>query len=348
MPRGTVSGATAALIAAVAEQGVTVSAYQIERWRTAGDLPRPVRHGQGRGRGVYSEPPDEQTVQRAMMLARVSRRGSRRMGSHPIERLALGQPIEEEVARRCIDETLAGIGQVFGLGAADEDTAWQTLEVMAHQIPETSFRWQDMLDAAEDKPPPAAPPPGRTRAAYAVLLHSMAGNSEDVTPDDIPEMLGLFGELSPEAVEELRAEQYEADLRGEQPWRALYDRMSIPRLRADAWTIEIDLWQRALAAFWAVTAQHMMVAMIGALALAGSPVDLGPHLRITAEAVHALQVDPMWKVVNQYQLSRQPRRRVRELTLGALGMIIGGQVEAWESYLERVLAITHPTGHDRS
>ncbi|WP_328463484.1 hypothetical protein OHA21_38055 [Actinoplanes sp. NBC_00393] len=326
---------------------MTVSAYQIERWRTAGDLPRPVRHGQGRGRGVYSEAPDEQTVQRAVMLARVSRRGSRRMGSHPIERLALGQPIEEAVARDSIDETLADIGRVFGLGAADEDAAWQTREVMAHQIPETPFRWQDMLDAVEDKPPPAAPLPGRTRAAYAVMLHCMVGNSDDVTPDDIPELLGLIGGLSPEAVEQLRAEQYEADLRGEQPWRAVYERISIPRLRADARTIEIELWQRALAAFWTVTTQNMMVAMVGTLALAGSPVDLGPHLRITAEAVHTLQADPMWKVVNQYQLSRQPRRRVRELTLGAIGMIIGGQVEAWESYLERVLAITHPASHDR-
>jgi hypothetical protein len=44
------------------------------------------------------------------------------------------------------------------------------------------------------------------RAAYSVMMHSMVGNSDDVAPDDIPEMLGLFGGLSPEAVEKLRAE----------------------------------------------------------------------------------------------------------------------------------------------
>jgi hypothetical protein len=123
--------------------------------------------------------------------------------------------------------------------------------------------------------------------------------------------------------------------------------MSIPRLRADAGQIDIEMWQRALAAFWAVMAEHIMVAMVGMLALAGKPVDLGADLQITAEAVRKLQADPTWSVVNQYQLSRQPRRRVRELTLGALGMIIGGQVDAWESFLIRILATTHPSGHHR-
>jgi hypothetical protein len=345
VPRGTVSGATAALITAVAAQGVTVSAYQIERWRSSGDLPRPVRHGRGRGRGTVSEAPDEKTVQRAVMLARASRRGSRRLGSHPIERLAFGQPVDEAVARRAIDETLTEIGRVFGLGAADEDAAWQAREAMARRMPTSTFHWQDLLDAVEEKPPPPQPPPGRMRSAFSVMMHSIVGNSDDVAPDDIPEMLGLFGDLSPQAVDQLRAEQHAADLRGEDLWREAYERMSIPRLRADARTIEIEMWQRALAAFWSVMAQHIMVAMFGMLALAGKPIDLGPDLQITADTVRKLQADPMWNVVNQYQLSRQPRRRVRELTLGALGMIIGEQVEAWEAYLERILATTHPKGH---
>jgi hypothetical protein len=331
----------------VAAQGASVTAYQIERWRAAGDLPRPVRHGRGRGRGVVSEAPDEQTVQRAVMLARASRRGSRRLGSHPIERLAFGWPVDETTARQAIDDTLDEIGRVFGAGAEDEDAAWQAREAMARRMPASTFRWQDLLDAAEGKPPPRQPPTARMRAAYSVMMHSIVGDSDDVAPDDIAEMLGLFGGLSPEVVDQLGVEQREADLRGEDPWREAFERMSTLRLPADARRIDIELWQRALAVFWLVMAQQFMVAMFGMLALAGNAVDLGPDLQITAEAVRKIQADPMWSVVNQYQLSRQPRRRVRELTLGALGMIIGGQVEAWENYLNRILAITHPNGHNR-
>src|SRR5947209_2143400 len=121
MPRGPVGGATAALIRALAEQGVRVSAYQIERWRACGELPRPRRHGLGRGRGVASEPPDEQTVQRALVLAKSAQRGSRRFGAHPIEALALGLPVPEHAVRRAVDATLDEMARMTGADVLDED-----------------------------------------------------------------------------------------------------------------------------------------------------------------------------------------------------------------------------------
>ena len=81
MPRNSVSAADAAIIAAVAARGATVSATQLERWRTAGLLPRNVRHGSGRGRGSVSEPAPG-AVDRAYALAQGARQG-RRNGLDP-------------------------------------------------------------------------------------------------------------------------------------------------------------------------------------------------------------------------------------------------------------------------
>lgn len=153
MPRGPVGGATAALIQALAGQGVSVSAYQIERWRTAGALPRPKRHGRGRGKGVVSEPPDESTVQRALVLARASRRGSRRFGVHPIERVALGLPVADDVFRRAIGTVLTQISAMFGTDAGDDDIGWQTRNDIAARLPHTApFGLQELVDAVDEVP----------------------------------------------------------------------------------------------------------------------------------------------------------------------------------------------------
>jgi hypothetical protein len=53
----------------------------------------------------------------------------------------------------------------------------------------------------------------------------------------------------------------------------------------------------------------------------------------------------MWRIAGQYQLSIKPRRRVQQMVLGALGIIMGGQIDVWEAYRERLLAITHPAPH---
>jgi hypothetical protein len=49
-------------------------------------------------------------------------------------------------------------------------------------------------------------------------------------------------------------------------------------------TIDIDLWQRALTAYWVLMTQHIMVAMFGMMALAWKPIDLGQHLQTMAPA----------------------------------------------------------------
>jgi hypothetical protein len=59
-----------------------------------------------------------------------------------------------------------------------------------------------------------------------------------------------------------------------------------------------------------------------------------------------MEPDPeAWEVANRFTLSLQPRRLVHELVFGALAIIVAGQVEEWEHYLQRVILVTHPTLH---
>jgi hypothetical protein len=83
VPRAqTISRADKRLIAALARRDIDVSDTQLERWRQAGLLQSPVRHGLGRGRGSTSEyPPD--AVDQAAELSALVRRGQ------PMERVAL-------------------------------------------------------------------------------------------------------------------------------------------------------------------------------------------------------------------------------------------------------------------
>jgi hypothetical protein len=56
VPRTQPSRADQELIGALALRGVSITATQLERWRSKGYLPRHIRHGLGRGAGSRSEP----------------------------------------------------------------------------------------------------------------------------------------------------------------------------------------------------------------------------------------------------------------------------------------------------
>ena len=74
MARGPVSSADMELLSRLRDRGAVVSAAQLERWRTAGVLPRNGRRGLGRGAGSVSEVPAE-SFAIAESLARATRRG---------------------------------------------------------------------------------------------------------------------------------------------------------------------------------------------------------------------------------------------------------------------------------
>lgn len=344
MPRGQVGGATAALIAALAERGVRASPYQIERWRASGELARPVRHGRGRGRGVVSEPPDESTVQAAMMLATASRRGSRRYGVHPVERFAAGLPVPDDVIRGAIDDVLADMARLVAADVTDADAGWQARHDLVARVPYAQavpFSWQELLDAVDGPPVNADLPRPRVRSALAGVVHVLGGGSE-VLSEDLIEYLGIFGHLPDDQLEQLRHARQEAELRGDDVWDRIAEDISIHRLRQLAVATDLDRWQRALSVVAIVSAYQTWVALAGMLALAGQQFDFGDHVRIDTAVVRKLQADPMWAVACRYRLNLKPKQRVRGLVLLAMGLLLPGHVEAMEAYQGRLVAAIHP------
>jgi hypothetical protein len=77
MGRGAVSRADLLLLRQLAEAGHEVSEYQLESWRRHRMLPRPIRHGCGRGAGSTSQYPDA-ALPTALILADEATQGRSR------------------------------------------------------------------------------------------------------------------------------------------------------------------------------------------------------------------------------------------------------------------------------
>jgi hypothetical protein len=347
MPRGRLGGATAALIGAVAEQGVVVSRYQIERWRASGDLPRPVRHGLGRGRGVAAEQPDEKTVQMALILAGGSRRGSRRPGTHVLERLAVGRQVPEGEVRRAFAVALDEVARMTGAHVVGEDAGWQARQAAAARMPVrelTPIGWQSLVAAVDGQEMPPDPPRRRARAAAAGIFHAIGGGDE-ATSDELIDLVSIAAGLTVEQADELRVAQRDAELRGEDPWSIAAQSMSLQRMRHIAATATLDELQRATSAVFMIAIEQVMIVLVGILDIAGQRIDLGPLNRFDADTVRALQADPMWWRTHTLRLSPKPRQRIRQLTVIALGLLNTGELSAWEAYRDRLFALT---GHSHA
>ncbi|MGY4898640.1 hypothetical protein ACWEEK_24035 [Micromonospora aurantiaca (nom. illeg.)] len=342
MPRGPVGGATAALIEALALRGVRVSPYQIERWRASGDLPRPVRHGLGRGRGVVSEEPDEQTIQMAVVLARASRRGSRRAGTHAIERLGIGRPVNEHEVRAAFKAVLDDLARLTGADFGDTDEGWQARDVIAGRAAREAqpVGWQDLVAAIDGQEPRPRPPRGSQRTAVAGAMHAFSRGDEALA-DDLIEMFGLIGDLDEGQREEMRRIQRDAELRGEDPFGLVAEAISLRNLRWVATTASTDMLRRATQVVYMIGTYQSIVVMIGVLDIAGSRSDLGRLNRFDSKMVRTLQADPMWPQASTVILSPRPRPRMRQLVLTALGILIAGTLPAWEAYRDRLLELVH-------
>lgn len=340
MPRGPIGGATAALIKAVADRGVKVSPYQIERWRAAGELDRPVRHGRGRGRGTASEAPTDETVHKTLALAATSRRGVRRFGAHPIERLARDLPLSDAEVRRAVDDTLIEVGRFLGADYGDGDNGWQARHDLTQRArAQAPVRWGDLLDAVEKKPARPEPSQDRVRAGFAGLVHTIAGHDEAL-PENVIDLLGVAAGLPETDVNDLHQHLREEQLHGGTSWADAVKAMSLQNFRHIAHQIEPDQWRRALPVFLQVTTYHMFIALAGALDIAGLPVDLGGQLRMDAHVVRQLRADPMWHLADAHMLNPTSRYRAQTLLLGALGMIMADQIDGWEKHLERIVELT--------
>lgn len=162
---------------------------------------------------MVSEPPDEATVQQATVLAMSSRRGARRFGTHPIERVALGLPVPEHEVRQAVDTVLDQVGQMVGTDLVDGDAGWQARQDIAARAAREfdCFSWQDLVDAVDGALPRPDPPPGRRRAAAAGVVHAVGGGGEAVG-EELVEMLGQVFDLPAEQVERLNRDRHAAEL----------------------------------------------------------------------------------------------------------------------------------------
>ncbi|QDY11132.1 hypothetical protein FJK98_31600 [Micromonospora sp. HM134] len=292
---------------------------------------------------MVSEEPDEQMLNMAIALAKGSRRGSRRMGAHVVERLGMGQSVDEQDVRCAIAAVLDDLACLTGADLGDTDEGWQARHTIADRAAR-EFQvasWQELIAAFDGQDPAPDPPPDRRRAAAAGFVHAF-NHGEEALADDVIEIFGLLG-MTDGQREELRRAQREAELCGEDPLGSIAEALSLRTLRRVAATASIDALSRAVQAIATIGAYQTIVLLVGALDLAGSRPYLGPLNRIDSKMIRTLQADPMWLQASTIMLSMRPRLRVRQLVILALGLLVAGTLPAWEAYRDRLLRLV---GHE--
>lgn len=343
VPRGPVGGSTAALIRAAAEHDVHVSPYQIERWRTAGELPRPVRHGQGRGNGVRAEDPDQHTVMLVVTLANASRQGRPRPLGHALERLGRGLPVDEKTVRHAFTHQLDRLDRLIHADSDDADTAWQARSDAAVRAARDGLpvHLQNLVDAIDDAPARAEPPPTVLRSAMAGLLHGIGSGEEDVTEEELIDAFHVMGVFDDAERENLRRTLPATQRAGGPSWLVAARMMSIAHQRTVLAAASFDQLRRACAVLVSAMAFQPLIVMLGILDITGTNRDLHPRLRQFDERkLRQLQADPMWSQAGALGLMKGPRRRVMMIAWWALTiLVVDGQLEQWEAYTARLEAL---------
>lgn len=282
----------------------------------------------------------------AMTLARMSRQGSRRLGTHPVERVALRLSVPETAVRRAIGAVLDRIARMTAADIVDPDAGWQAREDVVKRAAREQFHGvtlQDLVDAAANTPGRPEAPPADRRAFFAGIIHATGGGQEALA-EDLAVTLGRWLDLAPEQVDALQRDQLAAELRGEPSWaEQVAQQISVHHMRHVAATASFDDLERSIHVVMMIAAVQNMAVFIGMLDLAGQPAATGTQLdRFDAAMIRQIQQDPMWPETNGLMLSPKPQRFVTDLVLRALGLLISGRLPLWEAYAERLLQITHP------
>ncbi|MBM9506787.1 hypothetical protein [Actinacidiphila acididurans] len=217
MTRSAPSGADAALIAALADLGLTVSQAQLERWRAAHYLPPHPREHLGRGRGTASHLLP-QTVSRAMLLARSSRQGR----ALPVAAAwacwaAEGSPGGVARLRTAVTDELDRYGKRLAAGDARDDDSWQrrhnAAEAAARRVPglDQHALLRAIVTTAARDPAAVVPLPRLDRGLALVLGRLLAGGGEDVGED---ELLDALCRVFPEQAKAMRTAAAARDAAG--------------------------------------------------------------------------------------------------------------------------------------
>lgn len=252
MARGQVSPVDAALIAAAAQRGVTVSPYQLERWRTAGYLDRNPCHGLGQGKGSVAEPATG-AVDRIVLLARMPPRSRRKLPlGQPLVAFADGLPVPETRVRRALLGVLDRVAGALGVSTAPPTVGGELAD----------DQWQASWDAAEalfrhegrKLVPPLALPAWAALAAdvdadvherpltrqAALTLAQLMAHPQEVDPHELVDAIADKARLTAAQREQLHAAEVQAQLAGSMTVADSMHPMGISNLRRLAETIPLE------------------------------------------------------------------------------------------------------------
>lgn len=296
MPRTPPSGADAELIALLAARGVTVSAYQLERWRAQGLLPRnPYRSlGRGRGRAAHLTP---EIIATAELLGRTSRQGRKNADLTELVK-GMGAQNPAVVRAACI----TGLTDLaHHTGAGPEDDAQDRLDAAARlartQRHYGGFHNELRALVAEhglDVDDIPELPPIERPALFELALRLFSSGRDEVGLDEIADALGAAWNWPQDTVEEMQRSlarsEIEAFDRGEDPWDDLppvHDAHSLIAAIQDCADTELLHTAETVT----TTSSFQMMATLGSLA---GLAQLTLPLAVSPEATKTMLRHPIW------------------------------------------------------
>lgn len=322
---------------------MNISAYQIERWRQSGALPRPRRHGLGRGKGTRAEALDQATIDVAVRLASAAHQGHRVPRLHLIERFAAGQIMDESRVRAAFHAQLDIVARMTAADVPDDDAGWDARQTIAqraarHPSAGDSVSYHDLVQAVEGAPEPAELAPKIRKAAVSAAVHALGGGSEAVGEDFVA-LVAVSARLSSQEHEALLRTRQLAELAGEHAWEQAAETMSVANLRAVLDSTDVSRLRRAAEAQQMIQVIQTLMTFLGILDIAGQGAAVPETLadRFNGTALQSIRADPLWRQAGGAPLILRTRHRVMFQVLSTLvSLAIPGQLELLEGYTARL------------
>jgi hypothetical protein len=333
VPRTPPSGADAELIRTLAERGVRVSVYQLERWRAAGYLPRHPRRGLGRGRGTRAELLPA-TVEQAELLARSARQGR---APETVLATGLGRALRENspAALRTViighlRRRVATLGAEpqFLSGADVSEEAWDeqaeaVLQATADRArrsqppPETHNFLRELAQqrGLDVKGVARLPRWQEVRPLLTVILRVFASGPGAVGLEEIAEAVGAGLSLPGPLVEEMKttfaARELAQVARGKTPHLLSSHLEGAQALVAAVESADDEALMRAAAAVMLTTRYQLLALLCSFAALQAAPE---MPLRMEPEGVVRMLQHPVWICWGQ-TISRTTATREESLAI---------------------------------
>ena len=345
MPRGNPSRVDAGLIQMLAERGLTVSPYQLERWRAAGLLPRNRRHGLGRGNGSVSEL-DEETVEQAAALARVAKQGSALPGRHVLERFASGRPVAEAEVRATYTAQLDRLAALIAADTAEDDAGWQAQYDAAERLSRRAHLVDVgvLLDALLDLPGRLTATDREQREAVRAFTQAMA-HGGDAPLEEMAAAFALYGATpGGGTVDGVKEMLREAELSGSTVADEIARALSLERFQEVLEHASYGELRRAATVYFEAWAFQSLILMAGMWSIAadanGDPETVASGFReIDRSTIEHLMDDPGYRVWGS-NLDPFLRNLHDTLVLGSLGLLqLPELLRAVEGYRDALAAL---------